>query len=91
MGTRLTTRQALIALAISMLALLVAFYIPLIIWGRQHDLLDWAFPAILIVSVFLLLPVIMILINILGQIIMIPFLGIFAIVERIKRKRQEQK
>ena len=91
MGTQLTGRQTLIALAIGMVALLAAFYIPMIAWGGQRDLLEWLLPAILIISVFVFLPLGAILVNMLGQLVVLPFLAIFVLVERIRRKREERK
>ena len=91
MGTQLTGRQTLIALAIGMVALLATFYIPMIVWGGQRDILEWLLPAILIVSVFVFLPLGAIIVNMLGQLVVLPFLAIFALVEWMKRKQEERK
>ena len=87
MGTQLTTRQTLIALTIGMVVLLAAFYIPMIVSGGQQDLLEWLLPAILIIGVFILLPFGAILMSILGKLVVLPFLGIYALVIKIKQIR----
>jgi len=57
MGTQLTPKHAVIALAVGMVVLLAAFYVPMVVLGGKHDLLEWLLPAILIVSVFAALPI----------------------------------
>ena len=69
MGTQLTPKQTVVALAVGMLALLGVFYISMIALGGEHDLLWWIFPGLFIVAVFLALPFGVVLANIMGQII----------------------
>ena len=86
MGTQLTPKQTIVALAVGMVALLVAFYVAMIVWGGEQDLLVWSLPAILIIGVFLALPLGVILANMAGRIILLPFLAIFALVDHIKKR-----
>ena len=87
MGTQLTPKQTIVALAVGMFALLAVFYISMIALGGEHDLMEWLLPGMLIVGVFLALPFGALLVNIMGQIVVLPFLAIFALVECIRKKK----
>ncbi len=87
MGTQLTPKQTILALVAGMVVLLIAFYVPMLIWGGEQDLSVWLLPGIFIVAVFLALPLGTVLANIVGQIMLLPFLAIFKIVERIKNRK----
>ncbi len=87
MGKNLTIKQTVIALAVGLFAIMMLFYIVMLVSGEHYDLLEWLLPALLFAGIFVLLPLVAILQSILGQIVALVIGGMLYLVSRLRPKR----